>query len=102
MTLYWTSVEFDINDPSDWENCVGGFVYLFLEAQDVRDAIPRIEAAVAQEDLALTQIEFVTPYDGIPWEDEADQALYDELAGEAAGGDEVVWDEIYAYESKDD
>ncbi|MCG8633400.1 MAG: hypothetical protein MI863_06195 [Desulfobacterales bacterium] len=101
MTLYWTSVEFDILNPAAWEDCVGGFVYLFFNARDVQDAVPKIKAAVEAEDLRVNLIEFVTPYEGIPWDSEEDQAQYDALAAEAASGDQIIWDEISAYESKD-
>ena len=102
MKVYWTSVEFDIVDPSAYENCVGGFVYLFLKARDVRGAIPKIETAIEEEGLRINTIEFVAQYDEISWDSEEEQILYDSLAREAKEGEEVVWDEIVAYESKDD
>ncbi len=102
MTLYWTSVEFDILNPAAYEDCVGGFVYLFLNARDVQDAVPKIKAAVENEDLKIDQIEFVSPYEGIPWDSKEAQSHYDALAAEAASGNEIIWDEISAYESKDD
>ena len=85
MTVYWTSVEFDILDPSAYEDCVGGFVYLFLNSRDVREAIPKIEATIQEEGLEIRQVEFVSPYDEIPWDSQEDQILYDGLAKEAAG-----------------
>lgn len=102
MNVYWTSVEFDIIDPAAYEDCVGGFVYLFLNARDVREAIPRIEATIEKEGLRISQIEFVSPYDDISWESEEEQILYDGLAKEAKGCEAVVWDEIFAYELKDE
>jgi len=47
-------------------------------------------------------IDFVCPYDEIPWDSEEDQLLYDALAKEAKDSSEVVWDQISAYESKDE
>jgi len=102
MKVYWTSVEFDIIDPSEYEDCVGGFVYLFVKARDVREAIPKIEATIEQEGLRMDSIEFVSQYDEISWDSEEEQVLYDSLAREANACDEVIWDEIFAYESKDD
>jgi len=102
MNLYWTSVEFDILTPAAYEDCIGGYVYLFLNARDVLDAIPKIQAAVAQEDLKIHQIEFVSLYDEMSWESKEDEARYDALAREAEEGNEVVWDEISAYESRDE
>lgn len=102
MKLYWTSVEFDILDPSEYEDCIGGFVYLFFQAKDVRHSIPIIEKQLADEGLAITEIEFISQYDDISWETEEDQKKYDALAKEAQSTGEVVWDEIFAYESKDD
>jgi hypothetical protein len=102
MNIYWTSVEFDIKNPSDYEDCIGGFVYLFLRADDVRDALVKIQDAVEAEGLVLTHVEFISLYDQIPWDSEEDQMQYDELAKEAGVRDEVVWDEILAYESRDE
>ncbi len=102
MTPYWTSVEFDILNPVAYEDCIGGFVYLFLNATGVQDALQKIKADVEEEDLKINQIEFVAPYEGVSWDLKEDQLLYDALSKEAASTDEVVWDEISAYESKDD
>ncbi|MCP3944228.1 MAG: hypothetical protein GY710_22510 [Desulfobacteraceae bacterium] len=102
MTVYWTSVEFDIVDPSAYEDCVGGFVYLFLKAFDVRGAIPKIEAAIEEEGLKINQVEFVAQYDEIPWDSEEEQIQYDSLAKDAGECDKVIWDEIFAYESRDE
>ena len=102
MNVYWTSVEFDIVDPSAYENCVGGFVYLFVNARDVRGAIPMIETAIEGEGLRINAIEFVAPYDEISWDSEEEQIQYDSLAREAKEGEEVVWDEMVAYESRDE
>ncbi len=102
MKVYWTSVEFDIVDPSAYENCVGGFVYLFLKAGDVREALPKIETAIEEEGLRIDNIEFVAQYDEIPWDSEEEQIQYDSLAKEAQECEEVIWDEIFAYESKNE
>lgn len=102
MKLYWTSVEFDMVDPSSYDGCVGGFVYLFFKAKDVIEAMLIIQKAIEEEDLRIIQVEFVTPYDEIPWDSQEDQQKYDALAREAEAGDEVVWDDIFAYESKDE
>jgi hypothetical protein len=102
MSVYWTSVELNILDPSSYQNCVGGFVYLFFKAEDVLDAIPKIKKAIEEEDLKIHQVEFVSPYDDSPWPSEEEQLRYDALAKQAGAGEEVVWDEIFAYESRDD
>lgn len=102
MKVYWTSIEFDILDPSSYENCVGGFVYLFLKAKDVLDAIPKIKNEIEQEGFKTVRVEFVSEYDEVPWELEQDQIKYDSLAKKANDSGEVIWDEIHAYESKDD
>ena len=102
MQVYWTSVEFDIINPADYENCVGGFVYLFFKATDVQDAMVTIQNSLEGEDLKINLIEFVCPYDEIPWDSQEDQILYDGLAKEAKNSSDVVWDQISAYESKDE
>ncbi len=102
MTVYWANVEFDIVNPAAYDNCVGGFVYLFFRAGDVEDAIPKIKEALGEENLRVNSIEFISPYEEIPWVHEEDQALYDGLAKEAETSSQVVWDEISAYESKDE
>lgn len=102
MKVYWTSVEFDIINPVAYENCVGGFVYLFFIARDVQDAIPKIQESIEEENLKVNHIEFVSPYDETPWDSKEDQIQYDALAKEAQTSGEVVWDQISAYESKDE
>ena len=102
MQVYWTSVEFDIINPADYEDCVGGFVYLFFKAKDVQDAMVIIKESLEEEGLKINLIEFVCPYDETPWDSEEDQLLYDALAKEAKDSSEVVWDQISAYESKDE
>ncbi|HCY84466.1 MAG TPA: hypothetical protein DHV36_04955 [Desulfobacteraceae bacterium] len=102
MKVYWANVEFDIVNPAAWEDCVGGFVYLFFQATDVLEAIPKIREALKEEDLSLRAIEFISPYEDFTWADEEDRALYDGLADEARTGAGVVWDEIAAYESRDE
>lgn len=102
MTVYWANVEFDIVNPEAYENCVGGFVYLFFGAKDVQDAIPKIKDVLGEENLKVNSIEFIAPYEEIPWVHEEDQALYDGLAREAETSGDVVWDEISAYESKEE
>ncbi|MBU4128176.1 MAG: hypothetical protein KKH84_04555 [Proteobacteria bacterium] len=100
MKLYWTSVEFEILNPSEYENCIGGFVYLFFKAYDVRDAIPKIENAISEENFKIIQIEFISEYDEIPWDTEEEQKLYDSLASKAQDSDEIIWDDLYTYEEK--
>jgi len=102
MKVYWTSIEFDIPDPPSYKNCIGGFVYLFLKANDVLEAIPRIEKAIEDEGFKIYQVEFIEPYEDIPWETKDDQRKYDSLAQETKLKDDIVWDEIFAYESKDE
>ena len=102
MKVYWANVEFDMMNPAAWDDCVGGFVYLFFQAGDVLDGIPKIREALKEEDLSLRAVEFISPYEDFTWEDEEDRALYDGLAEEAAGTTAVVWDEIAAYESRDE
>ncbi len=102
MTIYWTSVEFDINNPTEYEDCIGGFVYLFLKAEDVQDAMTKIQGTIAEEDLSVKHIEFISPYDQTKWDTKDDQVLYDGLAKEAGDSNEIVWDQISAYESDDE
>jgi len=100
MKIYWTSVEVDIVNPAAYDNCVGGFVYLFIKAEDVLDAIPKIKKAIEEEDFKINKVEFISEYDDVPWDSEEEQKKYDSLVKEADSG-EVVWDELYAYEAID-
>ncbi len=100
--IYWTSVEFDILDPPAYENCIGGFVYLFFKAEGVLEAIPKIKNAIEEEGFKITRVEFVSEYDEVPWDTEEEQSKYDSLAKEASNSDGIIWDELYTYESKDD
>lgn len=102
MEVYWANVEFDIKNPAAYEDCVGGFVYMFFKAEDVLDAIPKIKETLEAEELRLTAIEFIAPYEQGLWAIGEDQALYDSLAREAETTQEIVWDEIAAYESREE
>jgi len=100
MKVYWTSVEFEILNPSEYKNCIGGFVYLFFQANDVLEAIPKIKKAILEEEFNIIQVEFVSEYDEIPWDSDEEKKLYDSLAAEVQNTEEIVWDELYTYEEQ--
>ena len=102
MQTYWTSLEFKISDPAKFQDCAGGYVYLLVTANDVLDALPKIEASVKDMNFSIIEIEFIAPYEDIPWEDKEENIKYDALAEKASASDEVIWDEMYLYESRAD
>ena len=100
MRTYWSSIEFNCLEGAEhYGKCSGGFVYAFVPAQDVRDALPKFMDELGALHLRIIQIEFVSPYEDIPWDTTEEQRKYDALAQEAGQTGQVVLDAMYIYEN---
>ncbi len=95
---YWASVEFLYENPD--EPKIGGFVYLFLRAKDVRDAIMRFEPKYSELQLKIFNVEFVAPYLDIPGETEEEELKYAQMSIDAKKTSSVVFDVFYAYKDR--
>jgi hypothetical protein len=98
METYWTEIEYRYSEPK-WSEAElkGGFVYAFVRADDVRDALSKFEAAMAEENLIPSRIRYVSPYGETSWQKEEDQRKFDRLVKDAEAGEEVVFDDFYAF-----
>lgn len=99
MTLYWTSIEYKyLPGSSKHGQCKGGIVYAFVSAHDVRDTLKKFEQEMNSLNLEISCIEFVSPYENIPWDTPKEEKKYKQLAKEASETGDVICDDFYAYE----
>ena len=99
MKIYWTSIEYKyLKGSINFEKFEGGFVYAFVRASDVRDALKKFTSELKSLNLDITNIEFISPYENIPWDTGEEQSKYDSLAKETLRTENVICDEFYAYE----
>jgi hypothetical protein len=101
MRTYWSSIEFEYSEGAElYGKCKGGFVFAFVVAKDVRDALPRLQDEMHRNNRSVLEVEFVSPYEDVPWDSAEEEQNYEGLATEAAQTGNVVFDTIYAYEEK--
>lgn len=94
--IYWTGVEYGYDKN---KNLKGGFVYAFIKAFDVRDALELLLKRLKQEDLIPIEIEFISPYNqDMEWENKKQTKHYSKLYIEAINTDIIIFDDFYAYE----
>jgi hypothetical protein len=102
--IYWSCIEFHYKQrPQTKENTnlKGGFVYAFIKAFDVRDALDMIIISLKKNKLQPIEIEYIKPYEkNIQWESKKQTKHYLELYKEAKRTDEVIFDDLYAYEKQ--
>ena len=101
--VYYTNVEVTFAEGTEHHGkLAGGFVYAFVRAHDVREALPPILEELEACGLEVLEVEFLAPYRDVPWESDEDQQLYDGLAAEAAASADVILDDIEAFETRED
>jgi len=100
--IYWTSIEYRYDENStESKKLKGGFVYAFIKANDVRDALENFLGELRVLNLSPVEIEFVKPYDkALEWETPADTKLYLSLYREAKKSTNAIFDVFYAFERK--
>lgn len=102
--IYWSSIEFKYDkDSPDSENLAGGFVYVFIKAFDVMEALLKIQYAFKERKLTPIEIEHISPYNPeLQWENEDDKKKYNELSEFASQSGIVEFDDFYSFESKNE
>ena len=99
--VYWANVEFTYNEGSSQHGVFeGGVVYAFVRAFDVREAILRIEEELQSRDLGVRNVDYVTEYGEVPWENEDDQLHFDGVSALAGSTGEVFLDSFEVYERR--
>lgn len=101
LNIYWSSIEFTYKkEIQNKKNLKGGFVYCFVKAFDVREAINKIERGLKSQGLICQKMEYISVYDeNMEWEKEEQTASYLELYKSAKNNNEVVFDDFYSYEN---
>lgn len=99
MKVYWSSIEYKYNENS--HRLKGGFVYSFIKANDVRDALKNLLSELKNKKLEVVEIEFLSPYDlNTVWKTKKQTNRYKELYEEAnVSNNIVVFDDFYSYEN---
>jgi len=100
--VYWASIEYTFSkEAQDYGKFSGGFVYAFVNALDVRDALEKVLLSLEQQALVPLDIEFIMPYDkNMEWEKETDTAHYLHMCARASKSEEVLFDVFYDYEKE--
>jgi hypothetical protein len=98
--IYWASIEYRYDEKStESRKLKGGFVYAFIKANDVRDALKNILGELSVLKLSPVEIEFVKPYDkSLGWETPEDTKRYLSLFRLARKTTNVIFSEFYAFE----
>ena len=99
--VYWANFEFSYEEGSKYHGeFEGGYVYAFVQAVDVRDALEQFQLEFAGRKLGLRMVEFVAIYAENRWQNEEDQEHFDRIATTAANSEEVVFDSFDVYERR--
>ncbi len=102
MRIYWSSIEVLYKEgAAEFGDLEGGFVCAFVQAQDAREALEKLAASTVTRNWEIAAVDYVSPYEEIPWDSEEDQAKYDGFGEEAGKTSEVVFDEVCSYEKDD-
>ena len=98
--IYWTSIEYRYDEKStESKKLKGGFVYAFIKANDVRDALENFLRELRSLNLNPVEIEFIKPYDkALEWETIEDTKHYLNLFRQAQKSTNTVFSEFYAFE----
>lgn len=99
--IYWTSIEYNYSkESSKNDELKGGFVYAFVNANDVRDALDKLLKELKSQSLTPIDIEFMSPYDDeMEWETRQETEHFLGLYNESKKTNNVIFDNFYAYES---
>jgi len=100
--IYWSGIEYLYkSDSEEYGELVGGFVYVFIKASDVREALSKIIFELNNEKLNPIEIEFIKPYEEeLEWETLDKTKHYMELYKKAESSEKLVFDDFYAYEKE--
>lgn len=97
--IYWTSIEYTYNKKStEYKNLKGGFVYAFIKANDVRDALENFLGELRALNLNPVEIEFIKPYNkALEWETPADTKHFLSLFKAANKSTNAIFSEFIAF-----
>lgn len=98
--VFWSGIEYSYLESSKkFKNLQGGFVFIFIKAYDVREALAKIEKELTIIKLEPIEIEFIKPYEKeLEWETPEQTEHYLSLYEESDSKNKTVFDTFYAYE----
>lgn len=98
MIIYWASIEFNLKPKNkDFGKFKGGFVYLFVKANDKITALKKIKTELDKANLKPINIEFIKPYKNVEWENEKEEKHFEIIIEETNDSSEVIFDDFYMY-----
>ncbi len=100
--LYWSSIEYIYNKTNLGSNKrKGGFVYVFLSAFDVQDALKKILNEFRTLQLKPVEIEFISTYDlETEWDTKQQKEKMLSICEEVQKTSDVIFDTFHAYENE--
>ena len=101
--VYWSSIEYLYKkEAEEYDKLKGGFVYVFVKASDVKEAMNIIEVSFSKDNLKPIEIEFLEPYDeSLEWETSEITKHYLGLFKKAQNTSEIIFDDFHAYEENE-
>ncbi|AUP80090.1 hypothetical protein [Flavivirga eckloniae] len=94
--VYWSNIEYKHKD----KGLAGGFVYAFLKATDVREALIKLLIELNNQSLNTVEVEFISPYnEKMEWDTLEQTEHFLSLYQESKKSDNVIFDDFYAYET---
>jgi hypothetical protein len=97
--VFWTGIEYSyMEDAEEYGKLKGGFVYAFIKAHDVRDALDKIIDKLKIMRLKPIEIEFLKPYEKeLEWETEEQTKHYLNLYKQTIKTNDISFDNFHAY-----
>ncbi len=96
MTVFWASFEYKYGSQID--NLEGGFVYVFVNAENSKNALEKISQKFNEENIISVKVEFIEVYNPkTEWENSVQTKHYNDLYTSALNSLEVILDDFYAY-----
>lgn len=100
--LYWSSIEYhyEKNNP-EFKKLRGGFVYVYLVAFDVQEALEKILNKLKSIELKPVEIEFISPFDlDTEWDTDEQKATVLSICEEVQRTSDIIFDTFNAYETE--
>jgi len=100
--LYWSSIEYQYekNNPES-KKSKGGFVYVFLVAFDVQDALKKILYELRLLEIKAIEIEFISLYDlKTEWDTDQQKAKVLSICKEVQKTSDVIFDTFFSYKTE--
>ena len=98
--VFWTGIEYSYMIGSEkYGNLKGGFVYAFIKAYDVREALTKITDQLNKISMEPIEIEFLKPYEkNLEWETIEQTKHYLDLYKQSNKTNDIIFDIFHAYE----